>query len=63
MATKKSALTVMGPNKAEQARWQAEADLATMQRMAELKANPARIRAAEQMLNKQMKMVKAIRKK
>jgi hypothetical protein len=63
MATKKGALAVMGPNKAEQARWQAEDDLRTMQRMAELKSNPARIRAAESLLNKQMQMVKAIRKK
>lgn len=63
MAKKSGAVNPVAPSTAEQRRWQAEDDLRTMQRMAEIKANPTRIRAAEQLLTKQVQMVKSIRKK
>lgn len=52
-----------GPSKAQEARWRAEGDLRTMQQMAELKANPGRIRAAEAELNRQMKALQAVKGK
>ncbi len=70
MATKKTTSKAVpmpnitgGPSKAEQARWQAEDDLRTMQRMAELKANPSRIRAAETLLKQQMTVIKSVKRK
>jgi hypothetical protein len=59
----KSAEAPTGPSKTEQARWRAEDDLRTMQRMAELKKDSSRIRAAEKLLNEQMSAVKAVKGK
>jgi hypothetical protein len=64
MATKKAPAPV--PSKsmlADEKRWQAEDDLRTMQRMAELKANPGRIRAAESLLKQQMTAIKSVKRK
>lgn len=52
-----------GPDKAQEARWRAETDLRTMQQMAELKANPRRIRAAEAELHRQLKALQAVKGK
>lgn len=48
-----------GPSKADEARWRAEGDLRTMQQMADLKSDPARIRAAEALLKQQLKAIQA----
>lgn len=53
----------MGPSKTDEARWRAEDDLRTLQRMAELKRDSSRIRAAENLLNEQMAAVKAVKGK
>lgn len=47
--------------KADEARWRAESDLRTMQQMAELKADPSRIRAAEAALKAQLKAIQAVK--
>lgn len=53
-AVKKSSVaTAIGVNKADEARWRAESDLRVIQQMAELKADPARLRMVEQMLKQQ----------
>lgn len=52
-----------GPSKADEMRWRAEDDLRTLQRMAELKRDPSRIRVAEKLLNEQMAAVKAAKGK
>lgn len=57
----KTQAMVAGPSKADEARWRAEDDLRTLQRMAELKRDQSRIRAAEKLLNEQMAAVKAVK--
>lgn len=52
-----------GPSKADEARWRAEDDLRTMQRMAELKSDPSRVRAAEALIKQQLKAVQAVKGK
>lgn len=59
----KSNTVSMGPSKADETRWRAEDDLRTLQRMAELKRDSSRIRAAEKLLNEQMAAVKAAKGK
>ena len=69
MATKKAApkraaaLGPLSPSKAQEARWRAEEDLRVMQRMAELKSDPSRVRAAERLLQEQMSAFKAVKGK
>jgi cell division protein FtsN len=52
-----------GPSKTDEARWRAEDDLRTMQRMAELKRDPSRVRAAEKLIQEQMSAIKAVKGK
>lgn len=52
-----------GPSKADEMRWRAEDDLRTMQRMAELKSDPSRLRAAESLIKQQLKAVQAVKGK
>lgn len=52
-----------GPSKADEMRWRAEDDLRTMQRMAELKQDPARLKAAEALIRQQLKAVQAVKGK
>lgn len=52
-----------GPSKADEMRWRAEDDLRNMQRMAELKQDPARLRALEALLKQQLQAVKAVKGK
>ena len=51
----------VGPSKADEMRWRAEDDLRTMQRMAELKQDPARLKAAEALIKQQLKAVQAVK--
>lgn len=60
-AAKRSAVASVGISKADEARWRAEEDLRTMQRMAELKSDPSRVRAAEKLLQQQLSAVKAVK--
>lgn len=62
-AKKQATVSSVGPSKADEARWRAESDLRTMQSMAEIKADPGRIRAAEAMLQKQLAAVKNLKGK
>jgi hypothetical protein len=59
----KSTAMAVGPSKADEARWRAEDDLRTLQRMAELKRDKSRINAAEKLLQQQMAAVKAVKGK
>lgn len=67
MATKKTTRAAMpicsGPSKADQARWQAEDDLRTMQRMGEIKSSPQRVRQVEKLIQQQAKAVQQIKRK
>lgn len=52
-----------GPSKADEARWRAEADLSTLQRMAEIKRDPARLRAAEALIKQQLQAIQTVKGK
>lgn len=47
---------------AREARYRAEDDLRTMQRAAEVKSDPSRVKAAQQMADEQMRALQSIKK-
>lgn len=52
-----------GPSKAQEKKWQAQDDLGALKRAAEIKADPARVKAAQAEAQAQMKALQTVVKK
>lgn len=53
----------LGPSAAQEKKWQAQDDLRTIQRAAEIKADASRMRASQSEAKQQMKALQSVTKK